>query len=217
MPKVTLGVPLTAGFRFLLSVRLYLTGLLQRICLLVVKPEKRISKTGEWPGAPGSPGKGAGQLWARRGPWRVREDGSAMQTAPQGAGCRVEHAPRARTHGRQGRRQEGDGEAGCGPATGPTAPAPGRRGEPRNNGARGRRPSALWPVAAPTRREATAGIRRTGFPRFRKRGSGVRPKAAVRGNLLRVLTPCCSVWPSWRTCWDRSCPRLRPWGSGPTS
>lgn len=107
------------------------------------------------------------------------------------------------------------GEAGCNPGTGPTATATRQRGELRN-GAGGRRPSAPWPVAAPTRREATAGLRRTGFPQFIKRGSGARLKASMRWNLLRVLTPCRSVWPSWQTWRDQSRPRLRRWASGPT-
>lgn len=181
------------------------------ICLILVKPENCILKTGEWPSAPGSPREGAGRPWARRGPWGGWEDGSGCVDSTLESG-------RARQRGHtdfEGSGKMEPGEAGCNPGTGPTTTATGQRGELRN-GAGGWRPSVPWPVAAPTRREATAGLRRTGFPQFIKRGSGARLKASMRWNLLRVLTPCRSVWPSWQTWRDQSRPRLRRWASGPT-
>lgn len=168
-----------------------------------MKPENCILKTGEWPSAPGRPREGAGRPRARRA-------GQAVWTAHWRVGARQ----RGHTDFKGSGKME-PGEAGCNPGTGPTATATGQRGELRN-GAGGRRPSAPWPVATPTRREATAGLRRTGFPQFIKRGSGARLKASMRWNLLRVLTPCRSVWPSWQTWRDQSRPRLRRWASGPT-
>lgn len=68
MPEVALGVSITAGFCFLLLVCLYVIDLLQRICLIIVKQEKYILKTREWPSTPGSPRERTGWPPARRGP-----------------------------------------------------------------------------------------------------------------------------------------------------
>lgn len=98
-----------------------------------------------------------------------------QRTGERGARQRARHG--RGHHGLQGQRQDGERRGRPDPGAGPTTTAAGSRGKFRN-GAGGWRPSALWPIAAPPGREATAGLCRPGFPGLITRGFGFVPARA---------------------------------------